>query len=138
MENPIQQYATAVTADQRGNRIANRTPWLSLPAPFDNLEIQAWLDYPKDVADLWTPKDGETVQERSKRVMSACQSVFLAHRGADGGPWEDEDGVLPGPEIEEFWNRISTPLGSAIVTAFFAEISGNPTSRVSRRHKKRR
>jgi hypothetical protein len=39
---PMNGYAVeAMTGDARGKRIANRTPWLDLPEPFDNLQIRA-------------------------------------------------------------------------------------------------
>jgi hypothetical protein len=128
---------TQPKADQRGKRIVNRVPWLDLPAPFDNLRIRAWLDYPQEVAELWTAPEtkpdgtaGETREEQNTRILEACKNVFLEHDG-----WEDEDGLLPGPETDEFWQRISTQLGKAIVTRFFEELTGNPTFRASRRTK---
>lgn len=125
--------------DPRGSRIANRTVWLDLAEPFDNLQIKAWLDYPREVAVLWTPIDGETTAERGRRTILASRETFLEHRGRDNGePWEDEDGVLPPPTEQEFWERIPTPLGGAIITAFYEELSGNRRSRVSRKKMKPR
>lgn len=124
--------------DPRGKRIANRTPWLDLPEPFDNLQIRAWLDYPQEIAEYWTapgPKadgtPGETPEEASARILEACKNVFLEHDG-----WEDDDGPLPGPDTDEFWQRISTPLGRAVVERFFEELQGN-ASRASRRMKRK-
>lgn len=117
--------------DGRGKRIANRAPWLDLPDPFDNLNIRAWLDYPQEVAILWAPVDGESKDAATTRVMEACKSVFLAHDG-----WEDEEGVLPQPDTDEFWRRISTPLGAAIVQRFFGEITDSPNSRASRKRRR--
>jgi hypothetical protein len=121
----------AMTGDARGKRIANRTPWLDLPEPFDNLQIRAWLDYPQEIAELWTAPDNETKEAASARILEACKNVFLEHDG-----WEDEDGLLPGPDTDEFWQRISTPLGRAVVERFFAELQGNE-SRASRRTKRK-
>lgn len=127
-----EEYRVLAASDARGKRIANRTPWLDLPEPFDNLKIRVWLDYPQDVAFLWTPVENETKDAATKRVMEACKSVFLAHDG-----WEDEDGeIMPQPDTDEFWQRISTPLGAALVTRFFSEINGNPTSGASRKRKR--
>lgn len=138
--------------------IADRTPWLDLPAPWDNLEIRAWLDYPKDVADLWTKPENESPEDANDRVMMACQQIFLDHRaaclpGVDANghehasdpqlcrqihePWQDAQGALPPPQDRDFWERISTPLGAAIVTRFFEEMQGNPTHRSSRRWKRK-
>lgn len=125
--------------DPRGSMIANRTPWIPLPEPFDNLEIRAWLDYPKEIADLWAPKKDETEQQIERRMLEACKNTFLDHRGRETlEPWEDEEGPLPGTDTDEFWKRISTPLGAKIVTSFFEEMAGNRPSRVSRRKMKRR
>jgi hypothetical protein len=44
--------------------------------------------------------------------------------------------LLPGPDTDEFWQRISTPLGRAVVERFFAELQGNE-SRASRRTKRK-
>lgn len=128
----------AGAGDVRGKRIANRTPWLDLPEPFDNLQIRAWLDYPQEIAEMWTapgPKldgtPGETPEEASVRILEACKNVFLEHDG-----WEDDDGPLPGPDTDEFWQRISTPLGRAVVERFFEELQSFQ-SRASRRAKRK-
>jgi hypothetical protein len=114
-------------ADTRGKRIANREVWLQMPAPYDNLKILAWLDYPQSIANQWVPIDGETNEERSERVMSACKQVFLEHDG-----WEDHEGELPPPGEDEFWERIPTQLGAAIIKRLQAELEGNGPSRASR------
>jgi hypothetical protein len=120
------EYAVLAKGDARGKRIANRTPWISLPGDWDNLKFRAWLDYPKDVADLLGPKcEGETDAQVEARSMEFCTTVILAH-----DDWEDSDGtVLPQPDTEEFWELIPTPLGRKIMELFFAEVGGNPTSR---------
>jgi hypothetical protein len=121
--------------DSRGSRIANRVVWIQLPEPYDNLEFQAWLDYPREVAMLWTPVENETARERGARTILAARETFLHHRGiSDQEPWQDEDGELPSPTTQEFWNRIPTALGGAMLTAFFEEMAGN---RASRRSQKR-
>lgn len=143
--------------DGRGGLIADRMPWLDLPPPWDNLEIRVWLDYPKEIADLWVKPDNETKEDADARVMMACQQIFLDHRaacipGRDAKgqihsadpqtckavhePWRDGQGPLPETQGSEFWERISTPLGAAIVTRFSEEMTINPTSRASRRRKK--
>lgn len=135
--------------DGRGGIIATRTPWLDLATPFDNLEIRAWLDYPKNIADLWTPAENETSEEQSARLMLACQNTFLGHREAcqhqaDSqtcreyhAPWTDGDGTLPETSDSEFWERIPTSLYRAIISRFSEEMAENPTNRASRRWKKR-
>jgi hypothetical protein len=128
------------TPDTRGNMIANRSPWIGLPAPFDNLEVRVWLDYPQSIAELWTAPENETKEEASARMMEACKSVILAHRGAAGGPWEDEHGALPSPDTDEFWERIPTPLARVIVEQFFEELNEaaeKGKSRASRRANRR-
>ena len=136
-------------SDARGGMIATRTPWLDLPPPFENLEIRAWLDYPKPVADLWTPADNETREETAVRAMLACQNTFLDHREAcqhPGNtqtcteyhePWQDGEGVLPPTADADFWERIPTPLYRAVVERFVEEINDNPTNRASRRWKRK-
>lgn len=132
--------------------IYGRVLWLDLPAPWDGLEIQTWLDYPKAIADLWTPADNETADERSARTMLACQNTFLDHRAAcdcrppnNGNhcmakhePWSlPGEGELPLPNESEFWEVIPTPLFKAIIERFVEEVNENPTNRASRRFKKR-
>jgi len=133
---PISINGKAPTSDQRGSRIADRTVWLDLPEPWDNLEIKAWLDYPQEVSLMWMPVRDETPHQAGARMVGACKEVFLDHRGANGAPWEDEDGVLPSPKEDEFWERISNPLMKAILERFFEELNTNPTSRSSRKKKR--
>lgn len=121
-------------SDPRGSMIANRMVWIQLPEPYDNLEFQAWLDYPRDVAMEWTPVENETNRERGARTIRAARLTFHRHRGIDTQePWKDEEGELPSPTTSEFWERIPTQLGGAMLTAFFAEMAGNRTSRRSRK-----
>lgn len=123
-------------ADGRGKRIANRTPWLDLPEPFDNLKVRVWLDYPKEVADQWGGKrEGESDEDVNARITEACKAVFLEHDG-----WEDGRegtvnrdtgeiyGPLPQPDTDEFWERIPNQLAKVTLERFFAELAGNPTS----------
>lgn len=123
--------------DPRGSMIANRMVWIQLPEPYDNLEFQAWLDYPRDVAMEWTPVEGETAAQRGARTIRAARMTFLRHRGVeDHEPWRDEDGELPDPTTPEFWERIPTALGGAMLTAFFEEMAGNRQSRRSAKRKR--
>lgn len=118
-------------ADPRGKRIANRTPWIDLPEPFDNLRVRVWLDYPQEVADLLSPPPDETPEQASERITRFLKEVILQHDG-----WEDDAGVLPQPDTDEFWERIPTPLGRAIAECFFDELAAG-NSRASRRAKRR-
>lgn len=146
----VNGHADAAAPDGRGKRIANRTPWLDLPAPFDNLEFRAWLDYPQEIAEYLTAPKDETPENATARMMDFFKGVILQHDGWDDGregqPMYDRDGnpikdnkgnpvlygPLPQPDDDEFWERISTPLGRAIGLRFFEEIEkGN--SRASRR-----
>ena len=141
---------TPLRSDSRGKRIMNRTPWLDLPDPFDNLRIRVWLDYPRDVAELWTSQEGETAEEASERMLDACRSTFLEHDGWEDGREDEmnpetgeEYGALPQPTTTEFWARIPTPLAKALIVRFGEEL--NPSedapkgniSRVSRSPKRR-
>jgi hypothetical protein len=118
------------TGDSRGKRVANRTPWLALSEPYDNLQVRVWLDYPQEIAELLTkPSDDETPAAASARMMEFFKGVILQH---DGWELDDNLGPLPQPDTDEFWERIPTPLGRAVGQAFFEEIErGN--SRASRR-----
>lgn len=121
-------------SDPRGSMIANRMVWIQLPEPYDNLEFQAWLDYPREVAIEWTPVEGETNRERGARTIRAARQTFHRHRGIDNQqPWQDEEGEIPDPTTAEFWERIPTPLGAAMLTSFFEEMAGNRASRRSRK-----
>lgn len=121
-------------SDPRGSMIANRMVWIQLPEPYDNLEFQAWLDYPREVALDWTPVEGESNRDRGARTIKAARQTFLRHRGVETGtPWQDEEGEIPDPTTEEFWERIPTALGGAMLTAFFEEMAGNRQSRRSRK-----
>lgn len=148
----------AESGDGRGKRIADRTPWLNLPDPFDNLRVRVWLDYRQDVADLLTapgPKPdgspGETPAETSERVMEFLKTVILQQDGWDdglegepihdraGNPIKEKDGTykcygpLPQPDTDEFWERISTPLGKAISERFFKELEDQAAKGKSRK-----
>jgi len=170
-------YKTLVAAgiNPRDLFVADRTPWLAIhdllpngrPAgQWSNLLVQVWLDYPKAIADLWTPQEGsgedgkETPDEAAERMLEACRATFLAHAirkpgqkakdtpepllDADGNPvpWLNPATGEPHKPIssEEFWSEISTPLGGAIVQRFFTEMAANPTSggASSRRRNQRR
>lgn len=140
----VNGHAQDSVPDARGKRVANRAPWVSLPEPWDNIKFRGWLDYPQDVADLLTAPKDETPEAASARVMDFLKSVILQH---DGWVLDDEDeinpetgkafGPLPQPDTDEFWQRISTPLGRKISERFFEELTQNPTSRASRRAKRR-
>ena len=121
---------TVQSGDVRGKRIANRAPWIELPEPFDNLKVRVWLDYPQDVANLLIAREGETQAQSGQRISTFLKEVVLEHDG-----WEDDDGVLPRPDTNEFWARIPTPLGRAIAEGFFAELQAgkSPASRTARR-----
>lgn len=128
----VNGVAPSSGGDGRGKRIANRTPWIDLPEPFDNLRVRIWLDYPQEIADFLTKPETETQEQANQRVMEFLKSVILQHDG-----WEDDDGaVLPQPDTDEFWERIPTPLGRALSESFFAELeAGN--SRASRRTRRK-
>lgn len=130
----------AEPGDTRGKRIANRTPWLDLPEPYDNLRVRVWLDYPQEIAELLTapgPKPdgspGESPEESSERIMEFLKGVILQHDGWEMG---DDEGPLQSPDTDDFWRRIPTPLGRVISERFFEELQvGN--SRGSRKMKRR-
>lgn len=145
------EHALPVPGATKRGLIYGRAPWLDLPPPWDDLEIKTWLDYPKAIADLWTPADDETTEERVARTTLACQNTFLDHRAAcdckppNNGdncrvkhePWEiPGEGVLPPPNEAEFWELIPTPLFKAIIDRFVEEVNVNPTNRASRRWKR--
>jgi hypothetical protein len=114
--------------DGRGKRIANREVWITLPAPYDNLKILAWLDFPQSVANQFLAVEGEDPEEATERVLDACKTIFLEHDG-----WEDHRGaLLPQPSDDEFWDRIPTQLAGLIVKALQQEMEGNGGSRASR------
>lgn len=161
-------YMTVVQAagiDPNDIYVRDRTPWLALPKMWPNLIFQVWVDYPKPIAELWTPQPGsgddgkESPEEAGARLIEACTSTFLAHAIRKPGgrrdepeplldangqpvPWHDPKTSQPYPPIttEDFWEQISTPLSNAIIQAFFAEMASNPTSAApsSRRTRRRR
>ena len=148
--SPAKMPTPIAGPDVRGKRIMNRTPWLDLPDPFDNLRIRVWLDYPRDVAELWTTQEGETAEEASERMLEACRSTFLEHDGWEDGREGETNpetgkayGPLPQPTEAEFWARIPTPLAKALIVRFGEELNppedaklGNG-SRASRKPRRR-
>lgn len=119
--------------DARGKRVANRSPWLDLPEPYDNLKIRVWLDYPAEVTQLLTPVKDETPEQTSARGLEFLKAVILQH---DGWELDDDQGPLPQPDTDEFWDRIPNDLGVKIGERFREEMeSGN--SRGSRRAKRK-
>lgn len=134
----------AAKIDARGKRIANRSPWLDLPPPFDNLQFRAWLDYPREIADLLVAPANETPEDAAARSMEFYKSVILEHDGWEDGrehqinpETEQPYGALPQPDKDEFWERISTPLGRAISERFFGELEAGNVSRASQRWKRK-
>ena len=130
---PPRMNGVAEPGDSRGKRIANRTPWLDLPEPYDNLRVRVWLDYPAEVTQLLTAQKDETPEQTSARGLDFLKSVILQN---DGWELDDNLGPLPQPDSDEFWDRIPNDLGIKIGERFREEMeAGN--SRASRRGKRR-
>lgn len=155
VQQPSLDYPTPLKrGDARGGMVSDRVVWLDLPRPYDNLEILAWLDFPKSIDDIrlapaLAPGMTESAEDQNNRFVLFCQNVILDHREAchhggdpdtctqEHGPWLDRNGepMLP-PEDREFWDRLSTPLGGAIMTRFWEEIRDSPKSSGSRKRKR--
>lgn len=104
--------------------VPDRIVRLALPAPWKNLRIYAWLDYPEDIAAHFGPKrDDETNDDAGERIIEGMRKVIVKHDG-----WRDSRGhAYPQPSKRAFWTEISTPLARAITNAFFAAMRRNPT-----------
>jgi hypothetical protein len=62
--------------------IPDRVLPLKLPPPWSHLRIWAWLDYPEEVAKLFSPKDAdETDEDAGERIMEGMRTVITRHDG---------------------------------------------------------
>lgn len=129
---PRQEYDDEPDAGS-DQMIPDRVMLLKLPPPWSHLRVWAWLDYPEEIAKLFSPKDAdETDTDAGERIMEGMRSVITRHDG-----WRDRDGALPQPSSRKFWSRVSTPLARAITNSFFALMRSNPTPAASRKRKPR-
>ena len=127
------QYADDGEDADSDQVIPDRVVRLTLPKPWAHLRIWAWLDYPEEVARLFSPKRAdETDEEAGERVMEGMRTVITRHDS-----WRDREGLLPQPTSRAFWARISTPLARAITDSFFSAMRRNPTPPASRSRKPR-
>lgn len=69
--------------------------WVAMPPPYDNLLLLLWVDFPPKLAKMIDSKEHE-------QVLSAAKRIVLGHSS-----WEDEDGVLPAPNLTDFWERLA-------------------------------
>lgn len=115
--------------------VPDRIVKLILPAPWKNLRIYAWLDYPEDIAAHFGPKrDDETQEDAGERIIEGMRKVIVKHDG-----WKNSRGqVYPQPNKRAFWTEISTPLARAITNAFFAAMRRNPTQQGSPKKTRKR
>lgn len=87
--------------------------WLDLPAPYEGFRIRAWVGYPQrlftDLPAIDPDADEATqaVQARQAQdhLRDVLKRVLLEHNG-----WQDDDGELPQPTTDAFYDRCPTHL----------------------------
>src|SRR5262245_21460430 len=73
--------------------------WVDLPEDeYPGFRFRMWKNYPTHLLD-----DIRRASEDTPRAMAALKAIVLEHNG-----WGDFDGnLLPQPERDEFWDRIT-------------------------------
>lgn len=91
----VRQERVERTSTGRGTMIPMNEEWIRLPAPYDNMLLLMWVDFPRQLA---RKVDSREEQE----ILRAARRIVLGHNS-----WEDEDGILPDPGTDEFWDRLA-------------------------------
>lgn len=113
-------------------RIPVTHEWVRFDKDYSFMEVQVWTDAPAKVMEGLQPQQpGETQDDVRARVLDTLGRIVLAHRFDDGSPWSDDQGELPPPQQQEFWDRCPQPIVGAIVAHIRERISNHPTLRRS-------
>lgn len=127
----IDAIAPKVTA-KSARRIPTTQEWVKFSDAYAFMEVKVWVDAPAKVMEGLSPqKADETVDEVRERVFDTLGQIVLAHRFDDGTPWTDDEGELPPPQDQAFWDRSPQPIVNAIVAYIRERIQSHPTLRRS-------
>lgn len=97
-------------AAQPVRRLPRRVVEITLPAPYDDFHVTAWVNFPKRVLAEMNSKD-------EARTRAALCQIVTAH------DLVDEDGNDYPPATEpDFWGAIPDDLGAIIVGAVVGRI----------------
>lgn len=91
-------------------KLPRRVVAIALPAPYDEFQVTAWVNFPKTLARELNSGD-ET------RTLAALCQIVTAHDLVD-----EEGRDYPPATDPAFWDAISNDLGAAIVQAVIGQI----------------
>jgi hypothetical protein len=122
----------AQTQAKSMRRIPTTKEWVKFSDDYSFMEVLVWVDAPAKVMEGLGPQAGdETPDDVRARVMDTLGRIVLAHRFDDGTPWSDDEGELPPPQEQAFWDRSPQPIVNAIIAYIRERIQNHPTLRRS-------
>lgn len=103
-----------------GPLIPERRVWVALDGDLKGMTFEMHARYPSSVGDQL--RDGDIPEMRK-----ALQYIVIRHND-----WRDSDGLLPGPDTDEFWKRIPDDVLIAMVEGVITEVGKVISSRKER------
>lgn len=91
----VRQERVERASTGRGTMIPMTEEWIRLPAPYGSMLLLMWVDFPRQLAR-------QVDSREEKEILRAARRIVLGHNS-----WEDEDGILPHPGTDEFWERLA-------------------------------
>lgn len=99
-----------------GTAIPRTEEWMALPEPYSNMLVLLWVDFP--------PKLAKQIDSRDQnQVMAAAKRIVIGHNS-----WADEDGMLPHPGTDEFWERLAPRLQIHVIRSILRGMIRLPNS----------
>lgn len=97
-------------AIEHGPMIPTEEVEISLAGRYQGMTFRIQADYPSRVGNDLRSGDQE-------RLRKALQYIVLQHNG-----WRDREGMLPSPDTDEFWDRLSETVMVAMLRAIGEEV----------------
>lgn len=112
VRQPREEYSST----GRGTLIPRNEEWMRLPEPYENMLLLMWVDFPKRLARAI---DSRQEQE----VLQAAKRIILGHNS-----WEDDEGILPDPGKDEFWERLAPRITVQVIRSIIRVMIKLPNS----------
>lgn len=100
-------------AGSSGPKMPKRYAWIDIPE-YEGFRAKVWLNYP----DEWLKKEMAAAKDADRQQWQPLKRIVLEHNG-----WTDEEGPLPDPSEDAFWERIPNEL-LAFILAGIASAPG--------------
>lgn len=100
----LERNGLAASQQERPNPL-RRIEWVPLGDAYPGLEIKLWGNPPRP---LIAPLRKRMETDPEGGMLGLLKLLVLEHRGQDGRPWPHplQDGDLPQPSSDEFWEAI--------------------------------